>query len=85
MRIPRSLSHKAKNALHIEFYTTVEPGFNEVLGFMNDFLQPGQKYGKMYGKEPRFNEILVRTNTIHKRKRKIYRDTMIWRINVSMW
>ena len=28
----------------------------------------------MYGTEPRFNEILVITNTIHKCKRKIYLD-----------
>ena len=33
----------------------------------NDFLQPGQRYNKMYGTEPRFNEILVITNTIKKR------------------
>ena len=41
---------------------------------MNDFLQPGQNYSKVYGTEPRFNEILVITNTIHKRKRKRYLD-----------
>ena len=56
--------------------TTVEPRFNEslyneVLGITNDFLQPGQNYSKMYGTEPRFNEILVITNTIHKPKREI--------------
>ena len=50
----------------------MEPGFNEplyndVLGMTNDFLQPGQRYNKMYGTEPRFNEILVITNTIKKR------------------
>ena len=28
----------------------------------------------MYGTEPRFNEVLVITNTIHERKRKIYLD-----------
>ena len=43
----------------------------------NDFLQPGQNYSKMYGtepeiNEPRFNEILVITNTIQKRNREIY-------------
>ena len=76
MRIPRSLNRKPKKQTG-EFYTTVEPGFNEVLGIMNDFLQPGQNYSKMRGKEPRFKEILVRTNTIHKRKRKIYLDIMI--------
>ena len=62
--------------------STVEPGFNEpvynkVLGITKDFLQPGQNYSKVYGAEPlfnklRFNEILVITNTTHKRKRKIY-------------
>ena len=41
---------------------------------MNDFLQPGQNYSKMYRTEPRFHEILVITNTIHKGKRKIYLD-----------
>ena len=59
---------------------TVEPRYNEplqnkVLGTTNDFLQPGQRYNKMYGTEPRcdeprFNEILDITNTIQKRKRK---------------
>ena len=58
---------------------TVEPRFDEPLyneGFVmtNGFLQPGQNYSKMYGTEPRFNEILVITNTIHKRKRNIYLD-----------
>ena len=40
----------------------------------NDFLQPDQNYSKMYGTEHLFNEILVITNTTHKRKRKIYLD-----------
>ena len=58
---------------------TVEPRFNEplhneVLGITNDFLQPGQNYSKMCGTEPRFNEILIVTNTIHKPKRKICLD-----------
>ena len=48
-----------------------EPFYNEVPGITNDFLQPGQNYIKMYKTEPRFNEILVITNKIHKRKRKI--------------
>ena len=39
---------------------------------MNDFLQPDQNYNKMYGREPQFNEILILTNTIQKRKRTIY-------------
>ena len=39
-----------------------EPLYNEVLGTTNDFLQPGQSYNKMYGAEPRFNEILIITN-----------------------
>ena len=48
-----------------------EPLYSEVLGRTNDFLQPRQNYSKMYGTEPRFNEILVIMNTIHNRKRKI--------------
>ena len=51
-----------------------EPLYNEVLGIKNDFHQPGQNYSKMYGTETRFNEIIVITNTIQKRKRKIYLD-----------
>ena len=52
-----------------------EPLYNEVLGITKDFnLEPGQNYSKMYGTEHLFNEILVITNTIHKRKRKIYLD-----------
>ena len=51
-----------------------EPLYNEVLGIKKDFLQPGQNYSKMYGTETRFNEIIVITNTIQKRKRKIYFD-----------
>ena len=51
-----------------------EPLYNKVLGIKNDFHQPGQNYSKMYGTETRFNEIVVITNTIQKRKRKIYLD-----------
>ena len=51
-----------------------EPLYNEVLGIKNDFHQPGQNYSKMYGTKARFNEIVVITNTIQKRKRKIYLD-----------
>ena len=51
-----------------------KPLYNEGLAMMNDFLQPGQNYSKMYGTEPRFNEILIIRNTIHKRKRNIYLD-----------
>ena len=51
-----------------------EPQYNEVLGITNDLLQPGQNYNNMYGTKPRFNKILVITNRIHKRKRKIYLD-----------
>ena len=50
-----------------------EPLYNEVLGKTNDSLQPGKNYSKMYGAaESRFNEILVITNTIQKRNRKLY-------------
>ena len=50
-----------------------------VLGITNDFFQPGHNYNKMYGtetgyNETRTNEILVITNTIQKRRRKIYLD-----------
>ena len=43
------------------FLPTVEPRFNEplyneVLGMTDDFLQPEEKYNKMYGTEPRYNE-----------------------------
>ena len=51
-----------------------EPLYNEVLGITNDFLQPSENYSKMYGTEPRFNKILVITNTIHNFKRKTYLD-----------
>ena len=47
---------------------------NHVLAITSDFLQPGQIYSKMYGTEPRFNEILVITNTVYKPKRKIFLD-----------
>ena len=42
----------------------------------NDFLQPGKYYSKMYGTEPRFNEILliITTNTIQNPNRKLYLD-----------
>ena len=36
-----------------------EPLHNEVLGITNHFLQPGQNYSKMYGTEPRFNDLLI--------------------------
>ena len=51
-----------------------EPLYSQVLDITNDFLQPGQNYSKMYGTEPRFNELLVLANTVHKRKRKIHLD-----------
>ena len=46
----------------------------EVLRITNDTLQPGQNYNKMYGKEARYNEILVITITMQKPKRIIYPD-----------
>ena len=52
--------------------------------FRRHFLQSGQNYNKMYGTEPRFNEILVITNTIHKHSYKIYLN-ITNKINVSMW
>ena len=48
--------------------------YNEALCITNDFFRPGQNYSKMYSTEPRFNEILVITNTIPKRKHNIYLD-----------
>ena len=60
---PQSLYLKVSNCYLRYPHCTVEPRFNEplyndVLGMTNDFLQPGQRYNKMYGTEPRFNEIL---------------------------
>ena len=49
-----------------------EPPYNVVLGITNDILQPGQSYSKMYGTEPRYNEILVITGTAQEPKRKMY-------------
>ena len=43
-------------------------------GMTTNTLQPGQSYSKICGKEPRYNEILVITNTIWKPKRVIYPD-----------
>ena len=56
-----------------------EPVYNEVLGIVNDVLQPGQSYSKMYGtepryNEPRYNEILLTTSIIQIPKRKMYPD-----------
>ena len=51
-----------------------EPLYNEVLGITNDILQRGQSYSKMYGTEPRYNEILVIGNTTQNPKRKLYPD-----------
>ena len=60
----------------------MEPQFNkplrnEVLGVMNDFLQPGQNYNELNEtelsyNEPQFKDILSIMNTIQKSKRKIY-------------
>ena len=60
----------------------MEPQFNkplrnEVLGVMNDFLQPGQNCNELNGtelsyNEPQFKDILSIMNTIQKSKRKIY-------------
>lgn len=41
---------------------------------MNDILQPDQGYSKVHGTKPRYNEILVRMNTIEKLKCLIYPD-----------
>ena len=54
---------------------------NESLGLMNNILQHGQSYSKMYGIEPRYNEpqydeLLVIMNTVQKPKRKLYPDIM---------
>ena len=60
---------KVPNTVEPQF---IEPLYNEVHGIKKDFLQSDQNYNNMYGTEPRFNEILVITNTIHKHKCKIY-------------
>ena len=41
-----------------------EPRFNEFPDLGHKFIQLGQNYNKMYGKESRFNEISDITNTI---------------------
>ena len=58
-----------------------KPLYNEVLSIKNDILQSSQSYSKMYGTEPRYNElqnnkILVITGTTQKPKRKMYPDIM---------
>ena len=55
----------------------MEPQFNEPP--YNEVSQPGQSYSKMYGREPRYNElryneILIITSKIQKPKRKMYPD-----------
>ena len=71
---------KSRTSCFIIFITVElrfnEPLYNEVLGIQNDFHQPGQNYSKMpgYGTETRFTEIIVITNTIQTRKRKMFRD-----------
>ena len=53
------------------------PSLNKVITYLltNDFLQPGQRYNKMYGTEPWFKEILFITNTIKKRNGKYNMST----------
>ena len=41
----------------LELHNTVEPLFNKVLYITNDTLHPCQSYRKMYGIEPRYNEL----------------------------
>ena len=73
------LERKRRNGKRQTTEITVEPRFNEplynkVLRITNDFLQPGQNYNRLNGREPRFNGILVLTNTIQIHCRKIYLD-----------
>ena len=70
---------KQQTAVNSLKCSTVEPRFNEplyneVLGITNDILQPGESYSKMYGTQPRYNEILVITSTTQNPKRKMYLD-----------
>ena len=44
-----------------------EPLFNEVLDITNDTLRPDQNYSKMYGIEPRYNELQCQHTTEDKR------------------
>jgi len=44
-----------------------EPLFNEVLDITNDILCPGQSYSKIYGIEPRYNELQCQYATEDKR------------------
>ena len=64
----------------LSYTITVEPRFNAPY-IMNSLLQWTiffnlENYSKMYGSEPPFKKIFVITNTIHKRKRKIYLNIM---------
>ena len=79
-------------------YRTVEPWFNKplynkILSVMNDALQPGQSYSKMYRKEPwynepRYNKILVTMNTTQKPKHLTYpkcKQTNVNNVSFQMW
>ena len=66
---------------------TVEPRFNqplynEILGITNDFLPPGQNYGKICGTEPPLKSSFSKEDKppAHVKYPSIYK-----RINVSMW
>ena len=49
-----------------------EPLFNELLGITNNIFLPGKSYNKMYGTEPRFNELFDLTTRFRQLKLKIY-------------
>lgn len=64
------------HSLH-SYWAIVEPRFQEPLhdkvhSRTNDIITPIQSYSKMNGTGPRYNEILVITNTTQKPKRTIY-------------
>ena len=44
----------------------------ELLGITNNIFVPGKSYSKMYGTEPRFNELLDLTNRFRQPKLRIY-------------
>ena len=73
----------ARTALIGDTFQIFPDLYNEVLVITNDILQPGQSYNKMYGTEPRCNEIVFITSTIQKPKRKMYPDITNKFLNVN--
>jgi len=67
-KLKQSRANKIKPLIVFLKSSTVEPGFNkplcnEVRGITNDF--PGPSNGKIYGKEPRYNETSLYSSKPH--------------------